>query len=134
MTALTRLSDPERDRARRRDGGPREAQVACALVSEAGGMDSRINFRFNQANNDVSRILMFRGFVPSVTLCGNPPSSFLLLTVVHTVPPLTRGAFIGANIPRQTPIYRYVYTFGTGTCLFEAGSFPTAHQFYFPYP
>ena len=100
MTALIRLSDPERDRARRRDGGPTKSQVACDLVSEAGGVDSRINFRFNQANNDVSRILMFHGFVPSVTLCGNPPSSFLLLTVVHTVPPLTRGAFIGANILR----------------------------------
>ena len=49
--------------------------------------------------NDMIRFFMFRGFVPSVTLCGNPPSSFLLLTVVHTVPPLTRGAIVGANTP-----------------------------------
>ena len=44
MTAKASLSDPERDRARRRDGGPRDAQVACDLVSEAGGVDSQVNF------------------------------------------------------------------------------------------
>ena len=57
--------------------------------------------------NDMIRFFMFRGFVPPVTLCGNPPSNFLLLTVVHTVPPLTRGAFIGANTPLNNNLSVY---------------------------
>ena len=72
MTALTRLSDPERDRARRREDGMHYRQQEKA----GGGIPAESNGRHKPTKNKYSLCFVI-GLIKSQNSPGNPSTDFV---------------------------------------------------------